>query len=96
MTVVVMFTRATQPFEREALMDGEHIPYSNTVVYLGVTLDHKLLWSPHIDNKVKKAKTLLAKLANIINSYWGPKPKLLRLVWYGQTSHILWSKVLGS
>ena len=82
-TVAVMFTRATREFTREVRMDGQMIPYSKTVVYLGVTLDAELKWLDHINNKVKKAKGLLMKLASITSSYWGPKPKLLRWTYTG-------------
>ena len=77
-TVAVMFTRATRSFTRLVRMDGQLIPYSESVVYLGVTLDKELKWKVHVDSKIKKAKGLLMKMANIVSSYWGPRPKLLR------------------
>ena len=65
-TVVVMFTRATCSFDREVRMDGNLIPYSNSVVYLGVTLDARLTWQPRIENKIKRTKNLLAKMAHLM------------------------------
>ena len=82
-TVVILFTRATRTFHRQVRMEGQLIPYSDTVVYLGVTLDKELKWKPHITNKINKAKGLLMKLASIVSSYWGPKPKLMRWTWTG-------------
>ena len=82
-TVAVMFTRATRNFDRRVRMEGNLIPYSNSVVYLGVTLDSRLLWTNHIHNKVKKAKALLAKTSHITAAYWGPSPKLLRWAYTG-------------
>ena len=82
-TVAVMFTRATRPFNRLVRMDGALILYSDSVVYLGVTLDKELKWQHHIDNKIKKAKSLLMKMASITYSYWGPKPKLMRWMFTG-------------
>ena len=82
-TVAVMFTRATRDFPRPVRMDGQLIEISETVVYLGVTLDKELKWKPHVQNKIKKAKGLLMKLASISNAYWGPKPKLMRWAWTG-------------
>ena len=82
-TVVVMFTRATRDFPRRVRMDGQLIPYSDTVVYLGVTLDRELKWAPHVDNKIKKVKGLLMKMAAITSAYWGPQPKLMKWAYAG-------------
>ena len=82
-TVAVMFSRATRPFTRLVRMDGQLIPYSDTVVYLGVMLDKELKWHPHIHNKIKKAKGLLMKMSHITYSYWGPRPKLMRWMYTG-------------
>ena len=82
-TVAVMFTRATREFNRQVRMDGQLIPYSDSVVYLGVTLDKELKWGTHIRGKIKKAKGLLMKLASITHSYWGPQPKLMKWAYTG-------------
>ena len=82
-TVAVMFTRATRDFTRQVRMDGQLIPYSPSVVYLGVTLDQELKWKPHILNKIKKVKGLLMKIASITSAYWGPKPKLMKWAYTG-------------
>ena len=78
-----MFTRATREFNRQVRMDGQFIPYSDSVVYLGVTLDKELKWGTHIRGKIKKAKGLLMKLASITHSYWGPQPKLMKWAYTG-------------
>ena len=82
-TVSVMFSRATRPFHRPVRMEGELIYHSDSVVYLGVTLDKELKWQTHIHNKIKKAKALLMKLAHLTYSYWGPQPKLMRWSYTG-------------
>ena len=82
-TVVIMFTRSTKPFTRQVRMNGDLIPYSHSVVYLGVTLDAELRWTEHIHNKIKKAKGLLMKMSSITRNYWGPKPKLIRWAYTG-------------
>ena len=82
-TVVVMFTRATREFHHQVRMNGALIPYSKTVVYLGVTMDAELYWTQHVKNKIKKTKSLLMKLASITSSYWGPQAKLMRWAWTG-------------
>ena len=82
-TVAVMFTRATRSFDRQVRMNGQLLPYSSSVVYLGVTLDRELKWNEHVLNKVAKTKRLLMKLASITSAYWGPKPKLMRWAYTG-------------
>lgn len=77
-TVAVLFTRSTKTYHCQVRMDGELIPYSQSVIYLGVTLDKKLHWTKHMNEKLAKAKGLLLKLAGIIHSYWGPRPKLVK------------------
>ena len=88
-TVAIVFTRSYKTFQRQVRMNGELIPYSQSVVYLGVTLDYRLWWTQHISNKIAKAKGLLMKLASIIHSYWGPKPKLLRWAYTGIVRPVL-------
>ena len=82
-TVAVMFTRSQREFTRLVQMDGQLIPYSSSVLYLGVTLDYKLHWREHIINKRNKAKALYMKLSSLTSSYWGPKPKLLKWAYTG-------------
>lgn len=53
-TEVVMFSRRNKnpPFKLE--IDGAEIEYSDTVKYLGLVLDKKLSWQPHIEGKLCK------------------------------------------
>ena len=82
-TVAVMFTRATREFERQVRMDGQLLPYSSSVVYLGVALDQELKWLPHVHNKIIRVKRFLMKMASLTSSYWGPRPKLMRWAYTG-------------
>ena len=42
------------------LINSNIIPRSNTVKYLGVILENKLMWQPHIDNISKKTLKMLS------------------------------------
>ena len=44
------------------MQNGELIPFSNEVVSLGVTLDSKLTWRPHVDQISKKVNKALYSL----------------------------------
>jgi ribonuclease HI len=50
---------------------------------LGVTLDDKLSWRPHIENKIKKAKLTLMAIRSTIGKSWGPSPMCARWSWTG-------------
>ena len=43
-------------------MDGQQIPFSDSVKYLGVTLDKKLTWKQHLEEKTTACKKLMVML----------------------------------
>ena len=44
--------------------------------YLGLNIDHKLTWAPHINERIANANNLLFKLKSYIGKNWGPSPKM--------------------
>ncbi|MEC8785004.1 MAG: ribonuclease H family protein, partial [Pseudomonadota bacterium] len=84
-TKAVVFTR--KRYERAQLttltIDGAPIEYVTQVKYLGITLDHKLSWRPHIDKTILKAKRTLMKVRNVTGSYWGLRPSLASWLYRG-------------
>jgi hypothetical protein len=85
-TVDMLFTnkRASSYQMRNCLkLYGQEIPFSKADKYLGVTLDDKLSWRPHIKNKIKKAKRTLMAIRSIIGKSWGPSPMCARWSWTG-------------
>jgi len=62
----------------------EHkVPYSDTVKYLGVTLDKRLEWKSHLSEKVNRAKGLLIKLRGAMGKLWGAPPYLMKWAYTG-------------
>ena len=57
-------------------MDGIDIPFSDTVKYLGVTIDNKLTWKPNIEAKSMACKKLMVLLNSNLRGMHAPKPKL--------------------
>jgi len=57
-------------------VNSNSIPLSKTVTYLGVTLHHRLNWTPHITRVAKKAKTALMTAARCVGKKWGLSPKM--------------------
>jgi ribonuclease HI len=86
-TVAVLFSRdnpSKRKFVVPALkMEGRTIALTDTVKYLGVTLDRKLLWSDHINEKIDRCKQLMMKIFAEVRGNFGPKPKLIKWAYEG-------------
>ena len=82
-SVAIIFSRRrkTPPFALK--IDGGEIEYKSEVKYLGVTLDSKMHWTTHINEKLTKTKKYLGKIASMTRNNWGPKPKLMRWAYIG-------------
>ena len=80
-TVAMIFTnkeKSSYTIPAEKLnIDGQTIELSEQAKYLGVTLDNKLKWDHHINEKTKRAKNLLFMLRGIVGTFWGPSPKMM-------------------
>jgi ribonuclease HI len=64
-------------------MEGKRIPLAETVKYLGVTLDRRLHWTDHINDKINKCKQLMMKIFAEVRGNFGPKPKLIKWAYEG-------------
>ena len=83
-TVVVLFSRKTTlRMTRQLKMSGVNIPYHNEAKYLGITLDRKLTWKVHLQNKIKKAKRQILNARNACGKLWGTNPKITRWIYTG-------------
>ena len=99
-TYAVLFTKQTVKNLPKLYMNGQVVPQVKEAKVLGVTLDHKLAWTPHITQKVTKCKKALMQLLPIMRKTWSPQPRynrwlykdvILPMLLYG--SH-LWSHKL--
>ena len=59
-------------------MNGVELTYSKTAVYLGITLDTKLEYKPHIHEKCKQGIRLYMALRGALGQLWGPSPKAMQ------------------
>ena len=84
-TVALLFTKSSavrKKYESKKLikMDGQQIPFSDSVKYLGVTVDNKLTWKPHLEEKTTACKKLMVMLNSNLRGMHAPKPKLSGVV----------------
>jgi len=54
------------------------IEASNEFKYLGITLDSKLSFKTHVDNKIDKCTRALFTCINIAGKSWGTSPRIIR------------------
>jgi hypothetical protein len=68
-STAIIFPHARQRFIQPRLVTlfGEPIELVDTTRYLGVTLDIRLTWSPHIDQVRKRAAQRLGMLGPLLN-----------------------------
>ncbi len=98
-TEAVFFTRRRKPPPYKPLfVNGEAVKYSEVCKYLGVTIDSKLNWKTHIQNKIDKCKKLLHTIKAAAGRKWGTNPALVRWAYTGIVrptlaygAHVWWS-----
>ena len=62
-------------------MNGTKLELSNEARLLGVTLDSKLTWKPHITRITRKATTALMQCRQIVSKTWGIKPSMMKWIY---------------
>ena len=65
------------------LIDNKPAEFTDTIPYLGVTLDQSLTWKPHKENIIRNAKRNIMTVASKIKATCGIKPELARWLYCG-------------
>jgi ribonuclease HI len=78
----VMFTRKHKwKLARPLKVHGEELKLEETTKFLGVTLDQKLTWTPHISKQTKKAKGVLMMCKTALGPTWGFTPATMKWIY---------------
>jgi len=80
-TFATMFTWKRKWVYRPLRLMGQVIQLVDRVTYLGVTLDSRLSWSPHIANKAAKANRCLLLCRRVVGKTWGISPRVMMWVY---------------
>ena len=62
-------------------INGQEIYQQDTPAYLGVKLDRKLTWSPHISTTYSKARRKIALTKKLAGTKWGANMKILTQIY---------------
>jgi hypothetical protein len=63
------------------LFDNNIIPYIPNITYLGIILDVKLCWTPHITSLTATVSRWSNFLRTVTNTWWGSHPSSLLMVY---------------
>ena len=59
------------------LLNGVRLELSREAKHLGVVLDQKLTWKPHLEKVLKKATAAIWTCRRLLGRTWGLKPRMI-------------------
>ena len=82
-SIAILLCKKRKPQEKYLKMGGKLIKHDKQVKYLGVTLDKKLNWRLHINDKINTCKGMLTNLLNKYRHTTRSRPKLMKWIYTG-------------
>ena len=80
-TEIVFFANKKKPDFETLRLNGHQLEISKEATLLGVTLDSKLTWKPHITRMARKATVALLQCRQIVSRAWGLNPTNMRWIY---------------
>ena len=81
--MAVLFSKKHKPKQKKLKLGGKIIKHETQVKYLGVTLDRRLNWRAHINDKINTCKAMLLNITNKYRHTHKAKPKLMKWIYTG-------------
>ena len=89
-SAICTFTRKRSVLPSTMIInDTLQIPYKNTIKYLGVLLDKKLLWKDHINYLLKRAENAINIVRVFTHQRWGSDPNIALIFYRSYVRSIL-------
>ena len=80
-TEIVLFTSKRKPTFGTLRLNGCQLKISKEATLLGITLDSRLTWKPHITRIARKATVALLQCKPIVVKAWGLNPTSMRWIY---------------
>ena len=77
-TVSTLFTLSTAKEKVSLKLNNQPVPQAETPTFLGVTLDTRLTWKPHLEAVEAKATRKLAIMKKLAGTTWGANSDILK------------------
>ena len=94
-TETVLFTHKRNPDLGFLTINGSKLDLSKEARLLGVTLDSRLTWKPHINRITRKATTALLQCRQIVGKTLEIKPFMMKGMYTDTSNHVVSMCVLG-
>jgi len=82
-TVTTLFSLSTSKEEIKLKVADQLVPQVETPTFLGVTLDTRLTWKPHIEKVEERSLKKLSLMKKLAGTTWGANSNILRQVYIG-------------
>ena len=88
-TVTSVFSLSTQKESIKVKLEEDVLPQVDTSTFLGVKLDSRLTWKPHLEEMEARGRRCLAIMRKLSGTTWGADSKILKTVYTGTVRPVL-------